>query len=131
MQYIVSLEALEKISCKICTENLWTSVKIFADLQLALHSSSTIFTDPQGKNDHKSVQILKKSSTWNSKRISLYGHLTPGDNFIKAQSKGFFNDLQGTTGSKNDFEKVVWMFLWKRSYKENDLQCIITNSCFK
>ena len=38
--------------------------KILADLQLSLRSSGTIFTDPQGKLAHRSVQILKESSTW-------------------------------------------------------------------
>ena len=64
MKYIVSLEGLEKFSWKICTENRWKSVKILTDLQLSLRSSGTIFTDPQGKLAHRSVQILKESSTW-------------------------------------------------------------------
>ena len=64
MKYIVSLEGPEKLSWEICPENLWTSVKILADLQLSLRSSGTIFTDPQGKLAHRSLQILKESSTW-------------------------------------------------------------------
>ena len=64
MQYIVSQNLREKISWKICTENPWTSLKILADLQLSLRSSGTIFTDPEGKKAHSSVQILKESSTW-------------------------------------------------------------------
>ena len=35
--------------------------KKFLQLQLG---SGTIFTDPQGKKAHRSVQILKESSTW-------------------------------------------------------------------
>ena len=57
-------EILEKKSQKTCTANLKTSVKILADLQLSLRSSGTIFTDPQGKKGHRSVQILKESSIW-------------------------------------------------------------------
>ena len=37
---------------------------MFADLQLSLRSSGTIFTDPQGKLAHRSLQILKDSATW-------------------------------------------------------------------
>ena len=48
----------------MCTENPCKSLKILADLQLSLGSSGTIFTDPQGKKAHRSVQILKESSTW-------------------------------------------------------------------
>ena len=31
---------------------------------MSLRSSGTIFTDPQGKSAHRSVQIVKNSSTW-------------------------------------------------------------------
>ena len=36
-------------------------------MQLSLRSSGTIFTEPQVKKAHRSVQILKESSTWELK----------------------------------------------------------------
>ena len=56
MHNISSLEAPEKFFTKTCTKNL-------ADLQLSCQICATIFTDPQGKNAHISVQILKERST--------------------------------------------------------------------
>ena len=71
MKCIVSLEVRKQFSWKICTENLWTSVKILADLQLSLRSSGTIFTDAQGKLAHRYLQILKESSTWDLSKLLL------------------------------------------------------------
>ena len=62
MQYISLLEAPEKIPKK--------SVKIHAYLHFSCRSSGTIFTDPQGNEAHKSVQILNESSTWENLNIS-------------------------------------------------------------
>ena len=47
MRYIAS-QKLQKKCLKNLKEIRGISVKIFADLQLSLRSSGTIFTDPQG-----------------------------------------------------------------------------------
>ena len=65
MKYIVSLGGPEKNFLK----NLYRKYsKICKDpgrsAELSLRSSGTIFIDPQGKLAHRSVQILKESSTW-------------------------------------------------------------------
>ena len=51
----------ERNFLNICSENL---VKILADLHLSCRISATIFTDAQRNKAHRSVQILRESSTW-------------------------------------------------------------------
>ena len=72
MKCIVSLEGtFQDVLEKYFLRNLYRkSLNICKDpcrSAVVLRSSGTIFTDPQGKLAHKSVQILKERSTWVSK----------------------------------------------------------------
>ena len=49
---------------KFCSVKSGKSVNIIVDLQVSLRNTGTIFTDPQRKLAHRSVQMLKESSTW-------------------------------------------------------------------